>query len=419
MVLVNENYLKLAGGYLFPEIARRVAAFREADPAGAARIIHCGIGDVSEPLPAAAIDALHRAADEMGRRETFRGYGPGAGHDFLRETIARHDFADRGLDVAADEIFVSDGSKGDCGHILEILGAGIRVAVADPVYPVYADTNVMAGNTGPARADGGYEGIVYLPCTPDNGFAPAPPPPQTPDVIYLCFPNNPTGAMITRDQLRAWVAYALDHEALLLYDVAYRAYIAEPDLPRSVYEIDGARRCAIEFHSFSKDGGFTGLRCGFTVCPRTVSGRTADGREVALNDLWVRRWATRSNGVSYPVQRAAEALYSAEGRQQVSGLVAHYLDNARILREGCQALGLRVYGGVNAPYVWVACPEGTGSWEMFDRLLTEANVVVVPGCGFGACGEGYFRISAFNTRANVTEVVERLGRLAPARISAP
>ncbi|MHC4775393.1 MAG: LL-diaminopimelate aminotransferase [Planctomycetota bacterium] len=419
MVLVNENYLKLAGAYLFPEIARRFEAFCEADPAGAKRLIHCGIGDVSEPLPEAAVGAVHRAIDEMGRRETFRGYGPGAGHDFLRETIARHDFRDRGLEVEADEIFVSDGSKGDCGHILEILGTGSRVAVTDPVYPVYVDTNVMAGNAGPARADAGYEGIVYLPCTPANDFVPAPPPPQDPKLIFLCFPNNPTGAMITREQLQAWVDYAVASEALLLYDVAYQAYISDPALPRSVYEIDGARRCAIEFHSFSKNGGFTGLRCGYTVCPKTVLGRTTDGREVALHDLWVRRWTTRSNGVSYPVQRAAEALYSPEGRQQVSRLVEHYLANARILREGCEAAGLAVYGGVHAPYVWVACPEGTGSWQMFDRLLEEANVVVVPGCGFGACGEGFFRISAFNTHRNVIEVVERLAKLTPARTTAP
>jgi LL-diaminopimelate aminotransferase len=419
MVLVNENYLKLAGGYLFPEIARRVAAFREADPAGAERIIHCGIGDVSEPLPEAAVGAVRQAIDEMSRRETFHGYGPGLGYDFLRETIARHDFQERGLDLVADEVFVSDGSKGDCGHILEILGTGSRVAVTDPVYPVYVDTNVMAGNTGAGRADGGYEGIVYLPCTLDNGFVPAPPPPQKPNLIFLCFPNNPTGAMITLEQLQAWVDYARANEALLLYDVAYEAYISEPGLPRSVYEIDGARRCAIEFHSFSKNGGFTGLRCGYTVCPKTVSGRTADGREVPLHDLWVRRWTTRSNGVSYPVQRAAEALYSPEGKRQVSRLVEHYLENARILREGCDGLGLRAYGGVNAPYVWVACPDGTGSWEMFDRLLRETNVVVVPGCGFGACGEGFFRISAFNTRENAREVVERLTKLAPARTAAP
>jgi LL-diaminopimelate aminotransferase len=419
MVVVNENYLKLAGAYLFPEIARRVAAFCEADPAAAERIIRCGIGDVSEPLPTAAIGAVHRAIDEMGRREQFRGYGPGAGYEFLRETITEHDFRAHGLDVAADEIFVSDGSKGDCGHILEILRTGSRVAVADPVYPVYVDTNVMAGNTGPARADAGFEGIVYLPCTPANDFVPAPPPPRKPDVIYLCYPNNPTGAMITHEQLQAWVRYALANEALLLYDVAYQAYISDTSLPRSVYEIDGARRCAIEFHSFSKNGGFTGLRCGYTVCPKTVLGRTTDGRQAALHDLWVRRWTTRSNGVSYPVQRAAEALYSPEGTDQVSRLVDYYLANARILREGCEAVGLSVYGGVHAPYVWVACPEGTGSWQMFDRLLEEANIIVVPGCGFGACGEGFFRISAFNTHPNVTEVVKRLGKLVPARTTAP
>ena len=419
MVLINDHYLKLTGAYLFPEIARRVRAFGEADPAGGKRIINCGIGDVTEPLPQAAVDAVHRAIDEMGRRETFRGYGPGTGYDFLREAIVEHDFRALDLDIEPDEIFVSDGSKGDCGHILEILGGGNRVAVSDPVYPVYVDTNVMAGNTGPAGPDGAFEGITYLPCTPANDFVPTPPPPGDPKLIFLCFPNNPTGAMITRQQLKAWVDYALDHDALLLYDVAYQAYVSEPGLPRSVYEIEGARHCAIEFHSFSKNGGFTGLRCGYTVCPKTVTGRTPDGRAVALHDLWVRRWTTRSNGVSYPVQRAAEALYSLAGRAQVSSLIEHYLGNTRLLRAGCEAVGLTVYGGVNAPYVWVACPEGVGSWAMFDRMLTEANVVVVPGCGFGACGEGFFRISAFNTRANVEEVVKRLGRLAPAGTAAP
>jgi LL-diaminopimelate aminotransferase len=412
VVFVNEHYLKLTGGYLFPEIARRVAAYTAAHPEATDRIINCGIGDVTEPLPPAAIDAVHTAVDEMGRRETFRGYGPGAGHDFLRQAIADHDFAASGLDIAADEIFISDGSKGDCGHVLEILGSSNRVAVTDPVYPVYVDTNVMAGNTGSAREGGGYEELLYLSCTPANGFVPAPPAERV-DIVYLCFPNNPTGAVITHEQLRGWVDYALGNDTLLLYDVAYQAFLSDPALPRSVYEIDGARRCAIEFHSFSKNGGFTGLRCGFTVCPKEVTANTGDGRRIALNDLWTRRWNTRSNGVSYPVQRAAEALYTPQGTRQVQALVDHYLDNARILREGCEALGLTTYGGMSAPYVWVCCPDGTGSWSMFDRLLEQANVVVVPGSGFGRCGEGFFRISAFNTRENVKEVVERLKTLQP------
>ncbi len=412
MAFVNEHYLKLAGGYLFPEIGRRIDAFSRAHPEAAGRIIHCGVGDVTEPLPHTAVEAVHKAIDELAHRETFRGYGPGAGYDFLRSAVAEHDFRDRGLDIDASEVFVSDGSKGDCGHILEILGAGNRVAVTDPVYPVYVDTNVMCGNTGPAGKDGGYEGIVYLPCTPDNGFVAAPPAEKV-DLVYLCFPNNPTGSMITHEQLRVWVDYALRHDAILLYDVAYMEYISDPNLPRSIYEAPGACRCAVEFHSFSKNGGFTGLRCGYTVCPRGVEATTRDGRRVPLRDLWERRWNTRSNGVSYPVQRAAESLYSPAGRQQVSALIEHYLTNARILREGCESLGWRVWGGVNAPYVWVACPNGETSWQMFDHLLSGANVVVVPGSGFGRCGEGFFRISAFNTRANVEEVVDRLRSVAP------
>ncbi len=414
MAFVNEHYLKLSGGYLFPEIGRRIDAFAQTHPEAAGRIIHCGIGDVTEPLPAAAIEAMRTAADELGRRETFRGYGPGPGYDFIRDAIAEHDFRDHGLDIDASEIFVSDGSKGDCGHILEILGTGNRIAVTDPVYPVYVDTNVMIGNTGPANDAGGYDGLVYLPCTPDNGFV-AEPPAEKVDVIYLCFPNNPTGSMITREQLGAWVDYAIANDAIILYDVAYQAYISENDLPRSIYEIDGARRCAIELHSFSKNGGFTGLRCGYTVCPKSVEAFTRDGERVALHELWLRRWSTRSNGVSYPVQRAAEALYSPEGKQQVAKLVEHYLVNASLLRAGCEAMGWPVWGGTNAPYVWIACPDGLDSWGMFDHMLSEANVVIVPGRGFGRCGEGFFRISAFNSRSNVEEVVNRISTLAPVK----
>ena len=408
MVLINEHYLKLRGGYLFPEISRRIDAYTAGHPEAAERLIHCGIGDVTEPLPAAAVEALKRAADELARRETFRGYGPAAGYDFLRETIARQDYRQRGLEVDASEVFCSDGAKGDCGHILEILGPGNRVAVADPVYPVYVDTNVMAGNTGEARDDGGFEGILYLAGTPDNGFCP-PPPDEPVDLVYLCFPNNPTGAVATREQLAAWVDYARAKDAILLFDAAYQAFITRDDLPRSIYELPGARGCAIEFRSFSKNGGFTGVRCGFTVCPKEVEGTTRAGKRVALHGLWMRRWSTRSNSVSYPVQRAAEALYSPAGRAQVKALIEHYLDNARTLRAGCEQAGLRVWGGEQAPYVWVACPQGVASWDMFDRLLRQANIVVVPGVGFGACGEGFFRISAFNTKANVQEAVRRIG----------
>lgn len=410
MAHLNEHYLKLKAGYLFPEIARRVRTFTESHPEVAGRLIRCGIGDVTEPLPGAVVAALHRAVDEMGQRETFRGYGPEQGYDWLRSAIAENDFRQRGMDVADDEIFVSDGSKCDCGSILDILGGDNRVAVSDPVYPVYVDTQVMAGHTGPADSMGAYEGLRYLPCTPANGFVPEPPADPV-DVVYLCSPNNPTGAVATRSQLEAWVAYALKHGSILLYDAAYEAYITDPALPRSIYEIPGARECAIEFRSFSKIGGFTGLRCAFTVVPRSLLATTADGRRLALHGLWQRRMTTKFNGVAYIVQRAAEALYTAEGRRQVASLVAHYLGNAQVLREAATQAGWAVYGGVNAPYLWVKTPEGVGSWEAFDRILSSQQVVVTPGSGFGAQGEGYFRISAFNSRANAEEVGRRLRTL--------
>jgi LL-diaminopimelate aminotransferase len=407
MAHLNDHYLKLKAGYLFPEIARRVRTFTETHPEVAGRVIRCGIGDVTEPLPEAVVSALHRAVDEMGRRETFRGYGPEQGYDWLRSAIAEQDFRQRGMDVADDEIFVSDGSKCDCGSILDILGADNRVAVSDPVYPVYVDTQVMAGHTGLADGTGAYEGLRYLPCTPANGFVPEPPVDAV-DVVYLCSPNNPTGAVATRAQLEAWVGYALKHGSLLLYDAAYEAYITDPALPRSIYEIQGARECAIEFRSFSKIGGFTGLRCAFTVVPRSLLASTGDGRRLALHGLWQRRMTTKFNGVAYIVQRAAEALYSVEGRRQVGALVSHYLGNAQVLREAAMQAGWAVYGGVNAPYLWVKTPEGVSSWEAFDRILTGQQVVVTPGSGFGAQGEGYFRISAFNSRANAEEVGRRL-----------
>jgi len=410
MARINEHYLKLRGAYLFPEIERRVQAYVKGPPEARQRIIRCGIGDVTEPLAPAIIDAMHRAVDEMAHRETFRGYGPPTGYPFLREAIARGDFGDWGVAVSADEVFVSDGSKTDCGAILDILGEGNRLGITDPVYPVYVDSNVMAGHTGPAREDGGYEGITYLPCTAENGFVPDIPDGPL-DLIYLCYPNNPTGGMITREQLGAWVDYALKHGAIIVYDAAYHAYVREAGAPRSIYEIDGARRCAMEFHSFSKNGGFTGVRCGYTVCPKELLGTRSDGEKVPLHGLWARRWSTKSNSVGYVVQRAAEAVFSESGSRQVRTLVDHYLENARLLCEGCRAIGLTAYGGVNSPYVWVACPAGLGSWEMFDRMLRQANVVATPGVGFGACGEGYIRISAFNTRENVLEVVERMKAL--------
>ncbi len=410
MAYLNENYLKLQAGYLFPEIGRRVKEFVDRNPAAAEDLIRCGVGDVTEPLPRAAIEAMHKAVDELGHRETFRGYGHEQGYDFLRSKIAQRDYRDRGIDIADDEIFLSDGSKSDCGYILDIFGRQNTVAITDPVYPVYVDTNVMAGHTGPAKKNGGYEGIVYLPCTAENNFVPEPPSAHA-DLVYLCFPNNPTGAVVTREQLTRWIDYAREHNALLLYDAAYEAYISGPEIPHSIYELPGARECAIEFRSFSKTGGFTGVRCGFTVMPKTVLAKTEDGRSLPLHPLWHRRWSTKANSVSYPVQRGAEALYSALGKAQVRALVDHYMGNARILREAAATAGMQVFGGSNAPYIWVRTPAGLTSWEMFDRMLQEIHVVITPGSGFGSCGEGYFRISAFNSRENAEEVGRRLQKL--------
>ncbi len=353
---------------------------------------------------------MKQAMDELGRRETFRGYGPEQGYEFLRSTIAQRDYRDRNIDIADDEIFVSDGSKCDCGFILDILGDQNKVAVPDPVYPVYVDTNVMAGHSGAAKSDGSYEGIVYLPGTADNGFVPEPPKDHV-DLVYLCFPNNPTGAVASREQLSRWVDYARQHEALLLFDAAYEVYISQRDIPHSIFEIPGARECAVELRSFSKSGGFTGVRCGFTVMPKKLLARTESEKKLSLHPLWHRRWSTKANSVSYPVQRGAEALYTSEGREQVRALVAHYMGNAKILRGACVKVGMRVFGGINAPYIWVKTPDGLTSWQIFDRMLRDLNVVITPGSGFGAHGEGYFRISAFNSRENAEEVARRLGTL--------
>ncbi len=408
MAHINENFLKLKAGYLFPEIARRVTAFTEANPEAARRLIRCGIGDVTEPLPAACREAMHEAIDELGNPATFKGYGPEQGYAFLREAIVANQYA--GLGISADEVFISDGSKCDTGNILDIFGRGNVIAITDPVYPVYVDTNVMIGNTGEADETGAFEGLVYLPCTPENGFVPAIPDRHV-DLVYLCYPNNPTGATATRAQLEAWVAYALREKAILFYDAAYEAFIQDPALPRSIFEIEGAHDCAIEFRSFSKNGGFTGVRCASVVIPRTLKGFTADGKEQAIHPLWSRRHSTKFNGASYPVQRGAAAVFSEEGKKQVAALIEGYMGNATLLREACIAAGLPVYGGVNAPYVWVGCPEGFTSWDLFDKMLHEANVVITPGSGFGAAGEGYFRISAFNSRANVEEVCRRIRQI--------
>jgi len=410
MAHLNSHYLKLKAGYLFPEITRRVKAFTDTNPDAAKRLIRCGIGDVTEPLPAAVREAMHKAVDELGTREGFRGYGPEQGYDFIRKAIAENDYRANGLEVADDEIFVSDGSKCDCANILDILGDTNRIAVMDPVYPVYVDTNVMAGHTGPADDHGVYGGLVYLPCTAENGFMPDVPDEKV-DIVYLCSPNNPTGAVATRERLEKWVDYALKNDAILLYDAAYEAYITEPGIPRSIYEIPGARQCAIEFRSFSKNGGFTGTRCAFTVLPKDISARTSDGERKPLHPLWNRRFSTKFNGVSYVTQRAAEALYSPAGKAEVAALVSHYMGNAAILREAVSGSGLTVFGGVNAPYIWVRGPQGKTSWEIFDHVLNAANIVITPGSGFGNAGEGYFRISAFNSRANAEEAARRFAAL--------
>jgi len=408
VVQVNSNYLKLKAGYLFPEISRRVKLFSEAHPDAA--LIRLGIGDVTEPLPEACRNAMKAAVDELGSREGFHGYGPEQGYLWLREAIAKHDFQARGCDISAEEIFISDGSKCDSSNILDILGTDNRIAVTDPVYPVYVDSNVMAGHTGDAVGAGQYGGLTYLPISAANNFT-APLPTSPVDLIYLCFPNNPTGAVASRAQLKQWVDYARAHNALILFDAAYEAFIQDPELPHSIYEIEGARECAIEFRSFSKNAGFTGTRCALTVVPRGLMGSAAHGEPVELWGLWNRRQCTKFNGVSYIVQRGAEAVYSPEGQGQVKGLINFYMENAAIIRRELSAAGLAVYGGQQAPYVWLQTPSGMDSWGFFDHLLTNAHVVGTPGSGFGAAGEGYFRLSAFNSRANVEAAMERIRNL--------
>jgi LL-diaminopimelate aminotransferase len=405
MATVNDNYLKLKAGYLFPEIARRVAAFTDANPD--APVIKLGIGDVTEPLPQACRDAMIAAVHDMGDRASFKGYGPEQGYLWLREAIAQHDFQARGCDIDASEIFVSDGAKCDSGNILDIFGHDNTIAVTDPVYPVYVDTNVMAGNTGEADDSGKYGGLTYIPISAENDFTAAIPDTKV-DLIYLCFPNNPTGATATKEQLQAWVDYARANGSIIFFDAAYEAFITDDSLPHSIFEIEGARDCAIEFRSFSKNAGFTGTRCAFTVVPKGLTAKAADGSEVELWKLWNRRQCTKFNGVSYIVQRGAEAVYSEAGKAQIKELIAFYLENAAIVREQLTAAGMEVFGGVNAPYVWVKAPNGLSSWDFFDKLLHTCNVVGTPGSGFGAAGEGYFRISAFNSRENVVEAMKRI-----------
>ena len=402
MIRINENYTKLKASYLFSDIAKRVSAYVAANPSKP--VIRLGIGDVTEPLPPVCVEALHAATDEMAKRATFKGYGPEQGYAFLREAIAQHDYTTRGCKIDADEIFVSDGSKCDCGNIQEIFANDIRLAIPDPVYPVYVDTNVMAGRTG-ANADGRYQGITYLESTPANGYVPSVPSVAT-DLIYLCFPNNPTGAVATKAQLTAWVEYAKKHKAILLFDSAYEAYIRNPEIPHSIYEIDGARDVAIEFRSFSKTAGFTGTRCAYTVVPKSLMASDAAGNSHALHALWTRRHTTKFNGVAYPIQKAAAAIFTDAGKKQTSDLINFYLANAKLIRDAMTKLGFTCIGGDNAPYIWVNT--GRDSWQFFDTLLEKAQVVCTPGAGFGKCGEGHVRISAFNSRENVETALTRI-----------
>jgi LL-diaminopimelate aminotransferase len=408
MALINENFLKLQAGYLFPEIGRRVRAFKQKNPD--AKIISLGIGDVTQPLAPAAIKAMKKAIDEMANESSFRGYGPERGYDFLIEAIIINDFNSRGVDLEADEIFVSDGAKCDTGNIQEIFGIDNTVAIPDPVYPVYVDTNVMAGRTGPADRNGQYEKIVYMPCTAENNFVPDIPK-QKVDIIYLCFPNNPTGAVASKEILKKWVDFARRTKAVILFDAAYEAFITERQIPHSIYEVEGAKEVAIEFRSFSKTAGFTGVRCAFTVVPKQLKADTKAGKAVELNQLWHRRHSTKFNGASYISQAAAAAVYTPEGKKQCRKIIDIYMGNAALIRESLTKLGYKVYGGVNAPYIWLKVPEGLSSWEFFDRLLTKANVVSTPGSGFGPAGEGYLRLTAFARPADVKKAMERFSSL--------
>ena len=405
MAFINDNYQKLPGSYLFSEIAKRIKQFQLEN--ANAEIIRLGIGDVTQPLPKVCVEAMKAAVDEMANADTFRGYGPEQGYEFLRDKIADWNYKRRGLNVEADEIFISDGSKCDCGNIQEIFGLNNKIAIADPVYPVYLDTNVMAGRTGELKSDGHFDGVVYLPCTAENNFSPAVPAEHV-DLIYLCSPNNPTGTTMSKLDLKSWVNYAKENDAVILYDAAYAAYITQDNIPKSIYEIDGARDCAIEFRSFSKTAGFTGTRCGYVVIPNELTGKSKDGARVPLKNLWLRRQTTKFNGTAYIVQRGAAAIYSDEGQQQIRGLITYYMDNARIIREGLSRAGLKAYGGINAPYIWLQTPDKMSSWKFFDKLLNEANVVGTPGAGFGPCGEGYFRLTSFGSRESTLAAMERI-----------
>ena len=406
MININENFLNLQDSYLFSTIAKKVAEFQKKNPDK--RIIKLGIGDVTRPIAPKIIDAMHKAVDEMGNPDTFRGYGPEQGYEFLREKIVENDYKKRGVDIKLDEVFVSDGAKCDCGNIGDILSIDNVVAITDPVYPVYLDTNVMAGRSGKYdEKTGKYQNMIYIPATSENNFIPELPE-RVPDMIYLCFPNNPTGTTLSKKELKKWVDYAKANKSLILFDSAYEAFISEEDVPHTIYEIEGAKEVAIEFRSFSKTAGFTGVRCAYTVVPKELKAYTKTGEEVSLNSLWNRRHGTKFNGVSYPVQRAAEAVYSEEGQKQIKENIAYYMNNAKIIKEGLKSAGYTVYGGINAPYIWLKVPDGLTSWEFFDKLLTEANIVGTPGVGFGPSGEGYFRLTAFGTKENTEETIERI-----------
>jgi LL-diaminopimelate aminotransferase len=407
MSALNEHYLKLQGSYLFSTIAQKVNAYKTAHPDQS--VISLGIGDVSQPLVPAVVQALHQACDEMGRAETFRGYGPEQGYAFLREAILAGDYTARGIDLSADEIFVSDGAKSDVANFQELFSPSVKVALQNPVYPVYLDTNVMAGRTG-VYENGRYGGIIYLPCTEENNFVPQLPNEHA-DIIYLCSPNNPTGAALTKVQLQQWVDYAREHHSVILYDSAYEAYITEPDVPHSIYEIPGAQKVAVEFRSFSKTAGFTGTRCAYTVVPRGVEVTAEDGTKVSLRSLWLRRQTTKFNGVPYIVQRAAQAVYSPQGRAQTRAVISGYQQNSQVILAALLRAGITAYGGKNAPYIWLKTPKGLDSWSFFDKLLTQAQVVGTPGVGFGSCGEGFFRLTAFNTPELTKQAAARVAQL--------
>ncbi|MCG9874919.1 MAG: LL-diaminopimelate aminotransferase [Leptospiraceae bacterium] len=408
MALINENYLKLKAGYLFPEIGRRVKAYSDAHPGQ--RIIRLGIGDVTLPLPKSIVNAMKSAADDMGTSSGFHGYGPEQGYDFLVNKIVENDFQARGIQISADEVFVSDGSKCDSGNIQEIFAIDSKIAVTDPVYPVYVDTNVMAGRTGEAGSDGRYQNIIYMPCTAENNFQPELPK-ERPDIIYLCYPNNPTGMVASKEKLTEWVTYAKKNQSIIFFDAAYEAFIQDESVPRSIYEIPGAREVAIEFRSFSKTAGFTGIRCAYIVIPKELKGKTTQGEEVSFHSLWNRRHTTKFNGVSYVTQKAAEACYLPEGKKEIQESIAYYMKNASLIKKGLDEAGYKTYGGTNAPYIWLKTPEGKTSWEFFDFLLREAQIVGTPGSGFGPSGEGYFRLSAFGKREDVEEAILRIKKL--------